>query len=363
MKAVVLAGGQEFGQCPLSRQLPRAMWPLIDRPIIEHVLHALHEAGIGDMTVSANGHTGEIASSIGSEPSPGITVHYSEDALPRGAAGCIKDCQRWLGSGTFVVAHGASLMLNVDLEHLLVEHRRSGAVLTIAAASDVPSESALKPVGVYVCESDILAHIRERGYQDMKEQLIPRLAQHGLRIHAVPLRGRIIPICSEECYLNAMIEYMENHWSPESASGQSPGSHPTLWVDPGAHVHSHSRLVGPVHIGSGARVMAGAAIIGPAVIGSDCIVDRDAMVHESILWPGTRVGRNAVVAQTITARGVAIAESDEVRCAIVVDGDVSHDPCHRLSCQQRPADARTGTLTRWWQSIRQGLRPLSRGTI
>ena len=45
MKAVVLAGGQEFGQCPLSRQLPRALWPLVDRPIIEHVLATLRKDG------------------------------------------------------------------------------------------------------------------------------------------------------------------------------------------------------------------------------------------------------------------------------------------------------------------------------
>ena len=55
MKAVVLAGGQEFGQCPLSRQAPRALWPLADRPIIEHVLNALRAAGIGEMAISANG--------------------------------------------------------------------------------------------------------------------------------------------------------------------------------------------------------------------------------------------------------------------------------------------------------------------
>ena len=65
MKAVVLAGGQEFGQCPLSRQAPRALWPLVDKPIIEHVLRALHKAGISEMIISANGRTHDIADRIG----------------------------------------------------------------------------------------------------------------------------------------------------------------------------------------------------------------------------------------------------------------------------------------------------------
>src|SRR4051812_1994957 len=88
MKAVVLAGGQEYGQCPLSRQAPRALWPLVDKPIIEHVLHALRGIGIGEMAVSANGRTPTIAAALGEHPSPDIAIHYSEDHLPRGAAGC-----------------------------------------------------------------------------------------------------------------------------------------------------------------------------------------------------------------------------------------------------------------------------------
>src|SRR5882762_890849 len=107
MKAVVLAGGQEFGQCPLSRQAPRALWPLADRPIIEHVLSALREAGIGEMAISANGRTHDIMDSLGHHPSPDVTIHYNEDCLPRGAAGCIKDCEEWLGDETFIVVHGA----------------------------------------------------------------------------------------------------------------------------------------------------------------------------------------------------------------------------------------------------------------
>ena len=116
MKAVVLAGGQEFGQCPLSRQAPRALWPLADRTIIEHVLGALRQAGIGEMAISANGRTHDIMDSLGHHPSPDVTIHYNEDCLPRGAAGCIKDCEDWLGDETFIVVHGACLLLNVDFK-------------------------------------------------------------------------------------------------------------------------------------------------------------------------------------------------------------------------------------------------------
>jgi NDP-sugar pyrophosphorylase family protein len=104
--------------------------------IIEHVLGALRQAGIGEMAISANGRTHDIMDSLGHHPSPDVTIHYNEDCLPRGAAGCIKDCEDWLGNETFIVVHGACLLLNVDFKHLIEEHRTGGAALTVAATSD-----------------------------------------------------------------------------------------------------------------------------------------------------------------------------------------------------------------------------------
>ena len=53
-------------------------------PIIEHVLATLRKAGIGQMAISANGRTHTIAAKLGYNPAPDISVHYSEDAMPRG---------------------------------------------------------------------------------------------------------------------------------------------------------------------------------------------------------------------------------------------------------------------------------------
>src|SRR5256885_5834537 len=136
MKAVVLAGGQEFGQCPLSRQAPRAMWPLADRPIIEQVLAVLREAGIGEMAISANGRTHDIMDSLGHHPSPDVTIHYNEDCLPRGAAGCIKDCEEWLGKGKVIVLHGARLLVKLGFTPPVAGHKQNGADMNGSATGD-----------------------------------------------------------------------------------------------------------------------------------------------------------------------------------------------------------------------------------
>jgi NDP-sugar pyrophosphorylase family protein len=371
MKAVVLAGGQEYGQCPLSRQAPRALWPLIDKPIIESVLAALQDVGIGEMAISANGRTHDIMDRLGTHPSPDVTVHYSEDPLPRGAAGCLKDCEQWLGSETFVVVPGASLLVGVSLADLIAQHRASGAALTVGAEPDADGDAgfdaptsgrhlALKPTGIYVCEPVVLEHIKTRGYQDMKEQLIPKLVQAGLKVRAVAIRGRVIAVRNEECYLNAMVEVMEDAEARQAFTGhlstRVPGS--GVWIHPQAQVHAAARVVGPAYIGAGARIDADAVVIGPAIVGEGCQVGAEAVVHESILWRGARVGRGAMVEQAVMSAEAVVGAGVEVRGSIVVKEGLSAAERQTLggSWDLSSADLAPAEPRRWWKRLLSGLK-------
>lgn len=364
MKAVVLAGGQEFGQSPLSRQMPRALWPFVDRPLIEHVLSALHAAGVGDMAISANGRTHEIADRLGRHPRADIRIHYSQDALPRGAAGCIKDCQGFLGEERFVVAHGASVMLEVDFARLVEEHRQSQAILTVAASADAPEAQGgagvfpLKPAGIYVCEPEVLAYINPRGYQDMKEQLIPHLAEKGLKVHATTVRGRVLPILNEECYLGALLEVLDDEQAARAFTHHLPARCPGIWVEQEALIHARARLIGPVYVARGAAVLAEAVVIGPAVIGPECQVGPNAIVHESILWPGARLGSGALVEQTVVAANAVVAPGREVRSAIVVDASLSLAERQSLAPGTEFVPLHQGGLRRLVSRIWSNLRPV-----
>jgi mannose-1-phosphate guanylyltransferase len=361
MKAVVLAGGQEFGQCPLSRQLPRALWPMIDRPIIESVLATLRDAGIGQMAISANGRTHTIAAKLGYNPTPDVTIHYSEDTMPRGAAGCIKDCEAWLGEERFLVCQGTSLYLGVDFAHLLEEHKKSGAAVTVAAtvepgSNDLDRQMQLKPAGLYVCEPSVFPFIKTKGYQDMKEQLIPKLTEKGLKVQAVPLTGKVLSVRNEEWYLNAMVDLLNDPTYRKSFVEHLPSKLPGIWIHPSAYVHPQARVIGPAYIGPGAKVLADAVVIGPAVIGENCEIAPDAVVHESILWNDSRVGRGALVEQAVVAARAVVAPNVEVRGSIVLDTALSSAERTSLSGS---TDLSPHELSgeRWWRRVWRGLKP------
>ena len=66
-------------------------------------------------------------------------------------------------------------------------------------------------------------------------------------------------------------------------------------VAPDARVEDGARLEAPCFIDSGAHIKAGAVIGAVPVIGRGVVVEEDAQVTGSIIWPNTRIGQHAVV--------------------------------------------------------------------
>ena len=64
VKAVILAGGCDFGRCPLASRLPTALWPLAGKPAIEHLLVHLVKQGIDRAVICSNGDGSLLAESI-----------------------------------------------------------------------------------------------------------------------------------------------------------------------------------------------------------------------------------------------------------------------------------------------------------
>jgi NDP-sugar pyrophosphorylase family protein len=129
----------------------------------------------------------------------------------------------------------------------------------------------------------VLDLIPEHGFQDIKENLIPRLHRAGARVMAYESEG----VCPR--VLNAQTYLAVNQWVLERRvreEGESEGLvHPTAWVEPGA------RLVGPVQLGPRVRVQSGATIVGPTSIGAESTVGRNAWSRGRWCGVAARSGR------------------------------------------------------------------------
>jgi NDP-sugar pyrophosphorylase family protein len=285
--AIILAGSHHWSGSLFERLAPRPLVPIALAPLISYSLDWLARGGVRRATICANGTTPAIESTLGDVMGAELELDYYKDATPRGAAGCLRDAALRAESDTLVVTDGTAIP-TVDFAELLASHRASGAAMTAVVHREGAPSGPPTPAGTYVLARRILRHIAETGFQDIKENLIPKLRRAGERVVAHE-SSRFCPhVFNAQTYL-AVNQWMLQRLALEDAGTGRLLVHPTACVEPGA------RLVGPVQLGAGARVQAGATIVGPTSIGPESNVGRNAMVGRSVVWSRCALGDGAMV--------------------------------------------------------------------
>jgi len=280
MRAIILAGGPASQEPGLPRQVPRPLWPVLTRPIVQNLIDRLVCGGVTSVTLCANGRTEIFVNRLADQHQQLTELRFSEDPLPRGPAGCVKDNADFLDSSPFIIAN-AACWLSDDASWLIDQHCRHQNQLTVFCR---PGTSV--PSGIYVCNPSVLRHIPDVGYYDIKEQLIPQLVDSHCKVGALPLRGFTHEAINTQSYmaihhyaLMSLAEY-DQAIKIQAYQQRAPG----VWIEPDSFIAKSARVFGPVMIGSSARIEDGAVVIGPTTLGANAVVGRNSIVTECAVW-------------------------------------------------------------------------------
>ena len=293
-KAIILVGNRDFGRCPIASRLPTALWPIAGKSVLEHLLCHLAEQGIKQAVIcgrDASSLTG-IKNHIGER----LVLSFFDESLPVGTAGCIREA---LGDKTeeLLIVFPASIVNLPKIDVLMKAHSDGQSDLTVMLNPCYQDRQDLKEASeIYVCNRDILKHIPEAGYFDIKEGLIPKMLHDGKTVHASTLPHHAGNFRNRQEYLNAVFSLLEN--SPNLNMDMKPvksSDSGNVWVAKGAIIDPKARINGSVVIMDGATVSSGAVVLGPAIIGKNATIDKDSVVINSVLWDGAKVGSNCQI--------------------------------------------------------------------
>lgn len=212
----VLAAGKGTRLAPLTELVPKPMVSIGGRPILEHNVLVLAEAGYRDLIVNLHHLPEAVIGHFGGGAAWGVTIDWSFEPALLGTAGALLQREARLRPATFLVVYGDN-RLECDLVGPLLAHRQKGATLTIGTI-DRPDPGASgvvdadgdgrirrfieKPgaqwagpasvsVGVLVCEPRVLDFIPANGPSDLARDVVPALLQAGELVYATPLDGGI----------------------------------------------------------------------------------------------------------------------------------------------------------------------------
>src|SRR6476620_2292467 len=108
-----MAGGEGTRLRPLTSNAPKPMLPLVNRPMMEHIIDLLKRHGIEDIVVTVAFMPNAIRNYFGDGSEFGFRMVYASEETPLGTAGSVRNAMDELDE-TFLVISG-DVLTDIDL--------------------------------------------------------------------------------------------------------------------------------------------------------------------------------------------------------------------------------------------------------
>jgi mannose-1-phosphate guanylyltransferase len=316
MKAMVLAAGLGTRLRPLTYEITKPMVPVLDRPVMAHILDLLDRHGFEDVIANLHYFSDSIREHFGER----LSYNYEEELL--GTAGGVRACSEFFGDDAFLIISGDALT-DIDLGAFVARHRQAGGVATLAVkqVADTreygvvlhdsegritgfqekpePAEalSDLGNCGIYIFESAIFDYFPQRPFVDWAQDVFPTLLAGDVPFH-------IHQIYDYWNDVGSLAELRQGTF--DALRGELRLRVEGREVRPGVVLAGNGELPrdleveGQVWIGRDVRIGAGVRLMGPVVLGDDAVVGAGAQLREAIVFPGTHVTAGAILIGAIT---------------------------------------------------------------
>lgn len=307
MRAVVLVGGFGTRLRPLTSDLPKQMLPIVDRPMIEHVVGHLAAHGVEEVVLSLGFLPDAFRDAYSDGRCAGIPLHYAVEPEPLDTAGAIRFAAEDAGiDEAFLVLNG-DVLTDLAVDELIGFHRASGAEATVSLTPvDNPSRYGVVPTdadgrvtgfvekppagaapcnwinaGTYVFEPSVIDRIEPGRRVSVEREVFPAMADEGV-LYGLRSEAYWVDTGTPETYLGVQLDLLDGVRGP-ARSG----------VDDAAEIHP-------------------GATVRRSVIGPGAVVAEGSRVCDSVVMAGSRIGEGAVVDGSLVGRNATIGPDARV---------------------------------------------------
>jgi len=315
MKAMVLAAGLGTRLRPLTYEITKPMVPVLDRPVMEHILDLLRRHGFDEVIANLHYFPDSIKEYFGDR----ISYRVEEELL--GTAGGVRACRDFFGAEPFLVISGDALT-DIDLGALAARHASAGGIATLAVKKvpdtreygvvlhdregritgfqEKPSPdealSDLGNCGIYVFSPEIFDYFPERPFADWAQDVFPALLENDVPFHIHEIDEYWNDVGSLTELRQGTFDALggELHLEMEGSEVQ-----PGVTVAGDTILPAGATVEGPVWIGTEVRIGAGVRLTGPVVVGDGATIGDGAQLRSSIIFPGTDVGADLILIDAI----------------------------------------------------------------
>jgi UDP-N-acetylglucosamine diphosphorylase/glucosamine-1-phosphate N-acetyltransferase len=304
VKAVILAAGVGGRMLPLTYTRPKAMLPIANKPILEHIIIQIAETGINEVIVIIGYHDEVIRNYFGDGGRWGVSLSYYIQRQQKGTANALElaaDCF----NEDLLVMNGDVIINSKELRRLETKKGNAMSIIEVEDPTDLgvvtinndkidqiyekmdhpPGKMA--NAGIYRFTPDIkkyltVTSLSPRGEYEITDS-IKMMIEDGVEVSYIEL-DKWFNLSYPWSLLDVNEELLSNNKRVINGN-----------IEAGAEVK------GEVYIGKNTVIRSGSYIVGPVMIGDNCDIGPNCYIR-----PSTSIGNNCHIGAAVELKNSII---------------------------------------------------------
>ena len=222
---LLMAGGFGKRLYPLTREVPKPLLPVGEKPILQTILEQLAEGGFSQFFLAVHYRSEQVRAHFGDGSKWGVRIEYLEERQPLGTAGALSLLDQTMIDAPLLMMNG-DLLTRLDFSQLVDYHSEHGGLATMCVREydfqipygvvhgdgDQVTDIIEKPVqkffvnaGIYILEPELLGQCRPDEAIDMPD-LLRQVVNDGRKVSMFPIHEYWLDIGRMEEYERAQVE-------------------------------------------------------------------------------------------------------------------------------------------------------------
>lgn len=223
---VIMAGGKGMRLRPLTKNIPKPMLKVGNKPILQNLIEKFRENGYENFILSVNYKSKIIKDYFGDGTELGVSIKYIEEKIRMGTAGSLSLLKTKPKEPFFVI--NGDLMINLDFEKMMHFHCENNSIATmcvrqhsisssygvvnlnkekIVSIEEKPKQKCYINTGIYILDPKCTRLIPKKFY-DMPT-LFKKIIEKKYKAISFPLNENWIDIGKKDDYQLALNKYKE----------------------------------------------------------------------------------------------------------------------------------------------------------
>ncbi|MFX1500905.1 MAG: sugar phosphate nucleotidyltransferase [Promethearchaeota archaeon] len=322
-KGIIISGGWGTRLRPLTCTIPKALIPVVNKPVIERQILLLKSAGIKEIVLAVSVMADVLRMYFGDGSKLGVKIYYTDEKSPLGTAGAIKLAEDYLKDDNFFMLNG-DVILNFNFKEMIYAHAKFKGLGVIASKivpdpsrygvliTEEQSNKIIKflekneysppdgkhismPInaGVYILEPEVFKYIKPNRKVSIEHDVFPKLVKEEKLFHYL-ISGIWKDIGKPEELFEGNIILLEDILQNLQPKREN-------LISESLDVEGKLNIKPPVAIGESVVIRKNCQIGPNVIIGNNVYIGANTTIKDTIIYDEVYISENVNCEKTIVA--------------------------------------------------------------